>query len=418
MEYSYQEPTMTVTPSTLVAAIGETFNIDVVITNVSDLYGWEFRLAWDPDLLNMTGAVEGIFLSSFGSTFFCYSVNISIGCMVIDCTLLGDIEGASGDGILATITFYTESEGECLLNLYEAILIDSFEQLIPCQLTNGYGYFTQAHDIAITNVVFFPLTALPSDIVNINVTVHNQGSHSEMFDLTVNASSQIVGVRTVTLNTTEIGSFGFSWNTTGCEKGYYDISASTAIIEGEADTTDNSHIAEEPFILLYLGHDIALLAVEPLKTVVGQNYGVNIQVTLINYGTSPETINTTIYTNTIVLQSKTANLESGEIAQLILTWDTTGFDKSNYTIFAYALPVSGETETDDNTLGAAIPICVTVPGDVDADSDVDIFDIVTIAGAYDTQKGNTRYSAISDLDNDEDVDIFDVVIAASNYGTT
>lgn len=418
IEPSYQEPTISINPSTVVAAVGETFSIDVAITNVSDLYGSEFKLAWDPSLLNMTAVVEGSFLSSFGSTFFHYNVNFSMGCVIIDCILLGDIEGASGDGVLATITFFIENEGECLLNLYEVVLIDSFEQLIPCQLTSGYGYFTQPHDIAVTDVVFFPLTGLPSDIVNINVTVHNQGTHAETFDLTVNASIQIVGVLTVTLNISEIEAFEFAWNTTGFETGDYEISAAAATIEGEADTTDNTHSAEELFILLCLGHDIAVITVDPLKTVVGQNYSVNIQVTLRNYGTSPETINTTIYTNTRALQCETANLESGEIMHLIFTWNTTGFDQGNYTIVAQASPVPGEIETDDNILGAAIPICVTVPGDVDADSDVDIFDIVTIAGAYDTQKGNTRYSAISDLDNDEDVDIFDVVIAASNYGRT
>lgn len=418
IESAYQEPTISVDPSTIVVAVGETFSIDVVILNVSDLYGWELKLAWDPDLLNVTAVAEGSFLSSVGSSFFYYNVNLSIGCMVIDCILLGDVEGASGDGVLATTTFFTRNEGECLLNLHEVVLIDSSEQLIPCQLTNGYGYFTQPHDIALTDVVFFPLTGLPNDIVNINVTVQNQGSHAETFDLTVNASLQIVGVLSVTLNVTEIGSFEFTWNTTGCQKGDYEISATTATIEGEADTTDNTHTADHVFTLLCLGHDIALIAVDPLKTVVGQNYSVHIQVTLKNYGTSPETINTTIYTDTRALESETANLESGEIMHLILTWNTTGFDQSNYTIDAEASPVLGETETDDNTLSAAIPICVTVPGDVDADFDVDIFDIVTIAGAYDTQKGNARYSAISDLDNDEDVDIFDVVIAASHYGST
>lgn len=415
---AYEGATISIDPPTVVGAVGETFSIDMVILNVSDLYGWELKLAWDPHLLNVTAVVEGSFLSSVGSSFFYYDVNFTIGCMVIDCILLGDVEGASGDGVLATATFLPRNEGECFLNLHEAVLIDSFEQLIPCQLTNGYGYFTQPHDIAITDVVFFPLTGLPNDVVNINVTVQNQGTHAETFELVVNASFLIVGGLNATLNVTETGSFEFAWNTTGYQKGDYEISAITPVIEGEADTTDNTHTADHIFTLLCAGHDIALITVDPLKTVVGQDYSVHIQVTLKNYGTSPETINTTIYTSTTALQSETANLESGELIQLILTWNTTGFDQGSYTIVAEALPVPGETEIDDNTLSAETPICVTVPGDVDADSDVDIFDIVTIAGAYNTQEGDVRYSAISDLDNDEDVDIFDVVIAASHYGST
>jgi parallel beta-helix repeat protein len=57
------------------------------------------------------------------------------------------------------------------------------------------------------------------------------------------------------------------------------------------------------------------------------------------------------------------------------------------------------------------------PGDVDTDGDVDIFDIVIIAGAYGTTEEDPSYSSNADIDGDGDVDIFDVVIAAGNYGT-
>ncbi len=59
-----------------------------------------------------------------------------------------------------------------------------------------------------------------------------------------------------------------------------------------------------------------------------------------------------------------------------------------------------------------------IPGDLDQDWDVDIFDIVTIARAYGSEAGGPRYTQKCDLDRDGDIDIFDVVIAASNYGQT
>ena len=57
----------------------------------------------------------------------------------------------------------------------------------------------------------------------------------------------------------------------------------------------------------------------------------------------------------------------------------------------------------------------TIPGDVDGDFDVDIYDIVLIAGAYNTHRGDQRYIESCDLDFDGDIDIYDVVIAAGNY---
>jgi parallel beta-helix repeat protein len=55
-------------------------------------------------------------------------------------------------------------------------------------------------------------------------------------------------------------------------------------------------------------------------------------------------------------------------------------------------------------------------GDVDYDFDVDIFDIVMIAGAYGTYFEHPEFNPQADLDKDGDVDIFDIVIAAGNYG--
>lgn len=55
-------------------------------------------------------------------------------------------------------------------------------------------------------------------------------------------------------------------------------------------------------------------------------------------------------------------------------------------------------------------------GDVDYDFDVDIFDIVHIAGAYGTNFEDPNFRPECDLDRDGDIDIFDVVRAASNYG--
>lgn len=59
---------------------------------------------------------------------------------------------------------------------------------------------------------------------------------------------------------------------------------------------------------------------------------------------------------------------------------------------------------------------MTMPGDVDGDRDVDIFDIVRIAIGYGTEPPDPRYDPTCDLDGDGDIDIFDIVIACANYG--
>lgn len=62
--------------------------------------------------------------------------------------------------------------------------------------------------------------------------------------------------------------------------------------------------------------------------------------------------------------------------------------------------------------------CVMLTGDVDKDFDVDIFDLVRLAGRYGVIKPNPKYDHQCDLDHDGDIDIFDLVAMAGNYGKT
>jgi len=95
-------------------------------------------------------------------------------------------------------------------------------------------------------------------------------------------------------------------------------------------------------------HDIAITNVNPLKTIVGQGYSMHINVTVENQGNLTETFNVTTYATTPVIQIQTATLESGAFTTLTFTWNTTGFVKGNYTISAYAIPVTGETDIINN----------------------------------------------------------------------
>ena len=59
---------------------------------------------------------------------------------------------------------------------------------------------------------------------------------------------------------------------------------------------------------------------------------------------------------------------------------------------------------------------IPLPGDVDRDRDVDIYDIVRMAGVYGVAQPDPKYDPYCDIDNDGDIDIYDIVIAAGNYG--
>ena len=166
-----------------------------------------------------------------------------------------------------------------------------------------------------------------------------------------------------------------------------------------------------------LHHDVAVTALSPSKTVVGEGFSLNVNVTIMNQGDFSETFNVTIYANTTSIATQNATLTAGNSTNLIFTWNTSSSVKGNYTLTAYVTPVSEEKEVDNNLLEDGW-IFLTIPGDVDADRDVDIFDIVAIVTAYGSAEGDPEYVPNYDINDDGKVDIFDIVIASGNYKKT
>ena len=161
-------------------------------------------------------------------------------------------------------------------------------------------------------------------------------------------------------------------------------------------------------------HDISVTGISP-KRIIGQGYSANIRVTAVNQGDYDETFNVTLYANDTFIERQTINLTDGAYTTFNFTWNTIGCAMGNYSVWAYAAPVAGETYVDDNTFTDGW-VVVTIPGDVDGDRDVDIFDMVKIAQVYGTIEGQLMYTARCDIDNDADIDLFDLVIAAGRYG--
>jgi len=188
--------------------------------------------------------------------------------------------------------------------------------------------------------------------------------------------------------------------------------------DGIGDTPyiiDTDNRDQYPLMTPYIGvHDTAVTNVMPSKTVVGQGYSMNITATATNQGDCTETFNVTLYTNTTFVALRTITLESGASTIITFTWNTSGFDYGNCTITAYAEPVLNETDLSDNTLSTRIVI--TIPGDLNGDFTVDIYDAILLAGAYNSVPASPNWKANADINSDNIVDIYDAIILASRFG--
>jgi len=180
-------------------------------------------------------------------------------------------------------------------------------------------------------------------------------------------------------------------------------------------TIDGDNVDRYPLMSLRGTHDVAVTNVALSKTVIGQGYSATITVAAQNQGTLTQVFNVTVPANTSIIQTNTVFLTSGNSKTLVITWSTAGWIKGTYIIRAQAASVPGETDVADNTFTYGV-VKVTVPGDTDGDRDIDIYDIVRIASAYGSKRGESLFSPNADIDSDGDIDIYDVVIAASRYG--
>ena len=120
-------PVLSLQPSSQVVQPGQSFSLDVDISNAAELFSFQFDLAFDPNVLSATSITEGPFLPSGGSTFFIPGTIDNSGGTITttDDSLIGAISGVTGNGTLATVSFQAFALGTSPITLSNVILLDS-----------------------------------------------------------------------------------------------------------------------------------------------------------------------------------------------------------------------------------------------------------------------------------------------------
>jgi len=272
-----------------------------------------------------------------------------------------------------------------------------------------------AHDLCIVDLQPLEATIVHGGELQANTTIINIGLHPETFNATAYLNTTIIHQQTISLTSGSATTLTFHWNTTSISPGNYSFTLHASPVTGETDISDNTYEFGTITIVPQI-HNLAITNIALSKTSVGQGYDVEIFVTVKNLGNMLETFSLTTHVNMTPVVNRNISLSAGNTLTLNLTWHTSSFIKGNYTIWADILPLPSETDTTDNILFATQEVCLTIPGDVDADLDVDIYDIVQICGVYGVALPDPRYDPNCDIDGDGDIDIYDVVIACGHYG--
>ena len=118
-------PVLRLIPALSNVTVGNVFTLDIEISGVTGLFGWEMDLDFSPlGLVSASPATEGSFLGG-GTTFGGGTVDNSAGTITTMFNALSGIAGADGSGILASISFSALNAGTAAFSLSSVQLLDS-----------------------------------------------------------------------------------------------------------------------------------------------------------------------------------------------------------------------------------------------------------------------------------------------------
>jgi len=138
------ETVLRVEPKKSNVSVGSSFEVDVFINDVFNLYGYEFQLNYDTNMLTITDMKPHMEDTSDITFFFQefqvwkYEINDDLGYAWLAVTLpYGSPEGQDGDGILATIRFTANNPGVATLTIPLHLLGDPHSVAIDHTVVQG-----------------------------------------------------------------------------------------------------------------------------------------------------------------------------------------------------------------------------------------------------------------------------------------
>jgi hypothetical protein len=136
--FGYQTA-LTIDPVSSSVNVGNSVTLDVNVSDVTNLYAFQFDLSFAPGTLSTVSIVEGSFLPTVGATFFIPGTIDNVGGTVASTadTLLGSGPGVNGSGTLAILTLTGLAPGTSSIGLSNVMLLNSSLGPISASLKNG-----------------------------------------------------------------------------------------------------------------------------------------------------------------------------------------------------------------------------------------------------------------------------------------
>lgn len=122
---------MRIDPPQSTVMAGETFTVSVMIDDASDLGAFQCTLLYVPAVVTVEDVMVGEFLETTGRTVIPLGpyIDNQVGRTTFAACTLGLQPGPNGTGVLATVSFTAQGEGESRLDLQNAQVVDTTSDL-------------------------------------------------------------------------------------------------------------------------------------------------------------------------------------------------------------------------------------------------------------------------------------------------
>jgi hypothetical protein len=252
---------------------GESHTISIYTDyNGTDIWGWELTLTYNPLILEGISVTNGDLITSEkdpSATFLPGTFDNNAGKLTLTGAVFmpplppsPPVPLTEGPGTLANVTFNVVGSGISDITLGQETrligvtedghgektnIIDHFTPSLN-NLVHGYFENTEeevTHDITVISVEPSPTSVEAGALVNITVTVENNGTETETFDVKVFYDHEhpnwLIGTETISnLEADAMKTLTISWETTIDNVGTFNIIAVVESVIGETDLEDNT----------------------------------------------------------------------------------------------------------------------------------------------------------------------------------
>ncbi|HKC72328.1 MAG TPA: cohesin domain-containing protein, partial [Terriglobales bacterium] len=130
--------TLSFDPATITQSVGKTFAVNVVLSQVQNLYSVPVQITYNPSMLEVVNVSDGNLLSRDGQPVaLVHRDDPASGTLQVTATRPPNSGGVSGQGQVFTITFMAKGSGTSTLNIARDGLRDSSMQPIPASGTQA-----------------------------------------------------------------------------------------------------------------------------------------------------------------------------------------------------------------------------------------------------------------------------------------